>query len=70
MTFAILSDSGTIPVDKDLFINIVTGSEISYLISLINVGVIPSCPELFFLLSESINLGTSYGSVGAQNMFC
>jgi len=31
VTFASLSDWGTIPVDGDLFISIVTGYEVSYL---------------------------------------
>jgi len=58
MTFAILNDSGNIPVDRDLFISIVTGYEISYFMSIINAGVIPSFPERFLRLIDSINVAT------------
>jgi len=69
MTIAILSDPGTTPGDRDLLISILCGYEISYFMSLINAGVILLCPELFLHLIESINVVTSFESVGARNMF-
>ena len=70
IAFAVFNNSGTMQVSSDLFINIVSGIAISFIaIYLINAEVNPSCPELFWHLSESISLATSYGYVGDRKMF-
>ena len=54
------------PFSKDIFISVLIGSQISYLMPLSIIAFIPSTPELFLDFSELIIFSISSGDVGLR----
>ena len=54
------------PFSKDIFISVLIGSQISYLMPSSIIAFIPSTPELFLDFSELIIFSISSGDVGLR----